>query len=56
MTKIRWRDLGMETKILMRHKGILNGCGPKGGWLARLVPNSILGLRVEDDCEPMGLL
>ena len=49
--KFRWRHTGVELRDRMRSAGMLNGCGPKAGWVGALVPNRILRLDVEKFCD-----
>jgi hypothetical protein len=51
----RWRHVGVKLRSRLKIVGILNGCGPKGGpkggWLASVLPSRILGLHIEEFCD-----
>lgn len=49
--KFRWRHVGTKLRSQMKAAGLLNGCGPKGGWIGALVPNAVFGLDVEEFCD-----
>ena len=51
MTQVAYDDLTPHEKDLCRKAGIINGCGPKYGWINWLVPDVIFGLHIEEDCN-----
>ena len=50
-TNFRWRHVGTKLRSRLRIAGLINGCGPKGGWLAWIIPACILGLCVDEFCD-----
>ncbi len=47
----RWRHVGARLRSRLKIAKLINGCGPKGGSVARFIPSGILGLHVEEFCD-----
>lgn len=48
---VRYNDLTETDKQRCREVRIINGCGPKIGWVNWLVPDVVFGLHIEEDCD-----